>query len=176
MAVTPDETTPSLQPINWDAIFSEVNSWRGACMHHFSMVEAAATETLLALSATAQGGIAVRLRHLIGQRFEDLAAAISPDGPFGEAGQRALTELSKYREKHETFRTLLCHGMFKVTVEHNGQWTLIIRSLSIRSRQPDRTILVLEHSETEARLAALKHDGQKLASILGQLRKVTAII
>lgn len=138
------------------------------------MVETAVTETLLALSATAQGEIAVRLRHLIGQRFEDLAAAISPGGPFEEVGRHALTELSQYREKHETFRTLLCHGMVKVTVEQNGQWILLIRSLSIRSRQPDRTILALEQSEAEARLATLKRDGQKLTSSLGQLRKVAA--
>ncbi|TGQ50441.1 hypothetical protein EN836_29040 [Mesorhizobium sp. M1C.F.Ca.ET.193.01.1.1] len=174
MTVASDQTTPPLQPIDWGAIFSQVNCWRGACMHHFSMVETAVTETLLALSATAQGEIAVRLRHLIGQRFEDLAAAISPGGPFEEVGRHALTELSQYREKHETFRTLLCHGMVKVTVEQNGQWILLIRSLSIRSRQPDRTILALEQSEAEARLATLKRDGQKLTSCLGQLRKVAA--
>ncbi|RWF61610.1 hypothetical protein EN833_32250 [Mesorhizobium sp. M4B.F.Ca.ET.190.01.1.1] len=174
MTVTSDETTPSLQSIDWDATFCEVNSWRGACMHHFSMVETAVTETLLALSATAQGGIAVRLRHLIGQRFEDLAAAISPGGPFEEAGRHALGELSQYREKHEAFRTLLYHGTVKVTVEHNGRWILLIRSLSIRSRQPDLTTLALERSEAEAKLAVLKRDGQKLASSLGQLRKVAA--
>ncbi|MGX9146615.1 hypothetical protein [Mesorhizobium sp. 128a] len=175
MIVISDETTPP-QSVNWDTIFAEVNSWRGACMHHLSMVETAVTETLLALSAMDQGEVAVRLRHLIGQRFEDLAVAIGPGGPFEETGRRALAELSKYREKHEAFRTLLCHGMIKVTVDHNGQWMLLIRTLSIRSRQPDRTMVVLEQSETEARLAALKHDGQKLASTLGQLRKVVSTI
>ena len=176
MTVTSDETTRSPQPIDWDAIFSDVNSWRGACIHHFSVAETAVTETLLTLSAAAQGEIAVRLRHLIGQRFEDLAAAIGLGGPFEEVGLHALAELSQYREKHEAFRALLCHGIFKVTVEHNGQWILLIRSLSIRSRQPDRATLALEQSEAEARLAGLKRDAQKLASILGQLRKVAAAI
>lgn len=143
-------------------------------MHHFSMVETAVTETLLALSAMTQGETAIRLRHLIGQRFEDLAVAIGPGGPFEETGRHAAAELSKYREKHEAFRTLLCHGMVKVTVEHNGQWVLLIRTLSIRLRQPDRTMVVLEQSEAEVRLAALKRDGQKLASTLGQLRKVVS--
>jgi len=36
---------------NWEAIFTDVNCWRSACMHHFSIVEMAVTETLLALSA-----------------------------------------------------------------------------------------------------------------------------
>jgi hypothetical protein len=58
-----------------------------------------------------------------------------------------------------------------VTVEHNGRWLLLIRTLSIRSRQPDRTMLALEQSEAETKLAALKRDGTKLASHLGQLRK-----
>jgi hypothetical protein len=174
MTVTSGETKPSLQPIDWDAIFSEVNSWRGACIHHFSMVETAVTETLLALSATAQGETVVRLRHLIGQKFEDLAAAVGTDSPFEEVGRHALAELSRYREKHEPFRTFLCHGAVKVTVEHGGQWILFIRLLSIRSRQPDRSVLALEQSEAEARLATLRRDGQKLASALGQLRKVTA--
>lgn len=142
MTVTSAETSSPPKSINWATIFSEVNSWRGACMHHFSMVETAVTETLLALSAVAQGETAVRLRHLIGQRFEDLAVAIGPGGPFEETGRNAVTELSKYREKHELFRTLLCHGMMKVTVEHDGQWMLLIRTLSIRSRQPDRTMVV----------------------------------
>jgi hypothetical protein len=171
MTATFDETIPSPQSIDWNLIFSEVNSWRGACMHHFSMVEAAVTETLLALSATTPSQAVVRLRHLIGQRFEDLAAAIGADGPFEDAGKHALSELVRFRENHEAFRTLICHGTFKVTVERNGRWLLLIRTLSIRSRQPDRATLALEQSEAEARLTALKRDGTKLASLLGQLRK-----
>ncbi|MGN6307515.1 MAG: hypothetical protein ACTHNH_22070 [Mesorhizobium sp.] len=171
MTITSDETIPPLQSIDWNVIFSEVNSWRGACMHHFSMVEAAVTETLLALSATMPSQAVVRLRHLIGQRYEDLAAAIGPEGPFGDAGKHALSELVRFRENHEAFRTLICHGTVKVTVEHNGRWLLLIRTLSIRSRQPDRAMLALNQSEAETKLAALKRDGTKLASLLGQLRK-----
>jgi len=174
MTTTYDETIPPLQSTDWNVIFSEVNSWRGACMHHFSMVEAAVTETLLALSATMPSQAVVRLRHLIGQRFEDLAAAIGPEGPFEDAGKHAFSELARFRENHEAFRTLLCHGTVKVTVERNGRWLLLIRTLSIRSRQPDRTMLALDKSEAETKLAVLKRDGTKLASLLGQLRKAVA--
>jgi hypothetical protein len=161
---------------NWEAIFAEVNTWRGTCMHHFSAVEMAITETLLALSAAAQDSPTIRLRHLFGQRFEDLAAAISPDGPFKDAGKAAFQELSQYREKHETFRSLLCHGVVKITVECSGQWVLFIRTLSIRARQAERTVMVLEQTEAETKLAALKHDGQKLTSMLGQLRKAITVV
>lgn len=163
--------TALLQGQSWDDIFSEVNAWRGACMHHFSTVEMAITETSLALSMVTAGGEKIRLRHLIGQRFEDLAAAVGPGGPFAEAGKNAFPELAQYRERHEAFRSLLCHGVVNVSVDHSGQWILLIRSLAIRARHAERNILVLEQPEASAKLAALKRDGQKLASILGQLRK-----
>lgn len=159
------------QPIDWEAILAEVNSWRGACLHHFSAVEMAVTETLLALSTTVSGGPEVRLRHLIGQRFEDLAAALGPGGPFEDAGKPVFPELAIFRDKHEAFRTVLCHGFAKVTVERNGLWVMVIRTLSIRSRQPDRTMMVLEQHEAEAKLTALKRDGVNLSSKLGTFRK-----
>lgn len=163
--------TALFQGQSWDDIFSEVNAWRGACMHHFSTVEMAITETLIALSTVMPGGEKVRLRHLIGQRFEDLAAAVGPDGPFAESGKNALLELSQYRERHEAFRSLLCHAVVKVSIDHSGQWILLVRSLAIRARQAERNTQVFEQPEASAKLAALKRDGQKLASILGQLRK-----
>jgi|APEBP8051073058_1049385.scaffolds.fasta_scaffold00710_12 hypothetical protein len=156
---------------SWDDIFTEVNAWRGACMHHFSTVEVSITETLLVLGAVKETGQKVRLRHLIGQRFEDLAAAIEPAAPFGEAGRVAHIELMQYRTSHEAFRAMLCHGVAKVSVDHSGQWILLIRSLAIRARQAERNTLVMEQSEATATLTKLKRDGQNLASVLGQLRK-----
>lgn len=159
---------------DWDAIFAEVNAWRGSCLHHFSAVEMAVTETLLALSAAPSGGGTIRLRQLIGQRFEDLLAAIGPDGPFSAAGQAAFTGLSQYREHQEAFRALLCHGAIKVTVDPHGQWTLVIRSLSVRARQAERGLVVIEQAEAQTRLTSLKREGQRLASTLGQLRRNVA--
>lgn len=142
-------------------------------MHHFSAVEMAVTETLLALSTIVPEGSEVRLRHLIGQRLEDLALALGPEGSFEEAGKTVFDELSKFREKHESFRTLLCHGVAKVTVERSGHWVIFIRTLSIRSRQPDRGTLVLEQCDAETKLATLKRDSQNLSSKLGTFRKTT---
>lgn len=156
---------------NWEAVFAEVNAWRGGCMHHFSMVEVAIADTLLILSITKPAGAAVRLRHLIGQRLEDLVAAIGPDGPFAEVGKHAFPQLLQYREKHETFRNLLCHGMIKVSIERSGQWILLIRTLVIRARQAERSIQVLEQAEAIEKIAELRRDVGKLVSMLGQLRK-----
>lgn len=174
MAESSDTKALSLPERNWGTIFAEVNAWRGGCIHHFSKVETAVTETLLVLSNAAPTGASIRLRHLIGQRFEDLVAALASEEPFGELGKSVRLELSNYREKHESFRSQLCHGVVKVTVEQNGGWVVVVRTLSLRARQPERNIIVLERGEAEARLAALKQDGQTLMAMLGQLRKVAA--
>lgn len=156
---------------DWDSTFMAVNAWRGECMHHFSVAEHAVTKTLLVLDSAKPEGSIVRLRHLIGQRFEDLAAALDPEGPFGERGKIASAALANFRTRHEAFRTLLCHGTVKVSVERNGNWVLVLRTLSIRGRQADQATEVLEQSVAQVRLADLKRDGQKLAAALGQIRK-----
>lgn len=156
---------------DWDVTFAEVNSWRGSCLHHFSMVEMAVTETLLDLSTAPTRVGAFRLRQLIGQRFQDLMAAIGPDGSFHDAGHDAFIALSLYRENQEAFRALLCQGAIKSTINPHGKWTLVIRSLSVRARQSERGLVVIDQLEAQTRLASLKRDGQKLASMLGQLRK-----
>jgi hypothetical protein len=166
--VGPSDVLPEIT--NLEMIFGEVNAWRWACLHHFSTVEMSITETLLGLSST-PAGAQVRLRHLIGQSFEDLSLAIAPDGPFGQIGKAAFAELSKYREHQEAFRGLLCHGVLKVTVDPTGQWMLIKRSLSVRPRQAEHAVTIIERNDAVARLASLKNEGQRLASTLGQLRK-----
>jgi hypothetical protein len=163
------DTLLAKQSPDWDSIFAEVNAWRGTCVHHFSSVEAAVAETLLALSEVSPSTIP--LRHLIGQRLADLVAATADGGPFEEAGKIAQLELAHYREQHEHFRNLLCHGLVKVTVERGGRWMLVLRLLAFRSGKADRSTLVLEQNEAVARLEALRRDAQRLGSVLGQLRK-----
>ena len=156
--------------ICWNALYAEVNAWRGECMHHIAAAEQAATETLLVLDTVKPDGAKIPLRHLIGQRFEDLSAVTGPDGLFAETGKAVHEFIENYR-KHEAFRTLLCHGVAKVTVTRGGAWLLVIRSLAIRARQAENTTAIFEKAEAEKKLAQLKSDGQKLASDLGQLRK-----
>jgi hypothetical protein len=160
-----DQTEPC-----WDRLYAVVNAWRGECMHHIAAAEKAVTETLLLLDSVKPEGAKIPLRHLIGQRFEDLSAATGPDGPFAEAGKAAHKAMENYRQ-HEPFRTLLCHGVAQVTVTRNGDWLLMIRSLSIRARQAEETTAIFEKGDAEKKLAQLKSDGQKLASDLGNLRR-----
>jgi hypothetical protein len=156
--------------ICWDKLYAEVNAWRGECMHHIALAERAITETLLVLDSVKPEGAKFPLRHLIGQRFEDISAATSSDGSFAEEGKAAHKAIENYRQ-HESFRALLCHGVAQVSATRGGAWLLIIRSLSIRARQAEETTAIFEKSVAEERLVQLKSDGQKLASNLGQLRK-----
>jgi len=48
----------------------------------FAVAEAGVTETLLTLNALPDQGAPVRLRHLIGQRLDYLAAVLGPKGVF----------------------------------------------------------------------------------------------
>src|SRR3546814_8487873 len=80
----------------WNQAIQDVNAWRGACLQHFSAAEAAVTETLLLLKAIPGRGEAVRLRHLIGQRFDDLSKLIEAEGAFAQEGKAA----AKRSEEH----------------------------------------------------------------------------
>lgn len=77
----------------WESAWSAVNAWRGECMQCLAHSETAVTETLMTLSAVPQRGLAVRLRHHIGQRFQDLADATGPEGPFGKDGEKLTIPL-----------------------------------------------------------------------------------
>src|SRR3546814_2822757 len=81
----------------WNQAIQDVNAWRGACLQHFSAAEAAVTETLLLLKAIPGRGEAVRLRHLIGQRFDDLSKLIEAEGAFAQEGKAAAKALSDLR-------------------------------------------------------------------------------
>lgn len=140
-------------------------------MHHFSAVEHAVTQTLLVMDRAKPDGATIRLRHLIGQRFEDLAQAIGSNGPFAKVGSVAAKSLTHYREQHETFRTQLCHGHITVSVGPNSHWLLVLRTLSIRGRQADTGLVVIEQSNALSLLEELRRDGRKLAAVLGQVRK-----
>ena len=156
--------------ICWDTLYAEVNAWRGECMHHIAVAEKAVTETLLLLDSVKPEAMKIALRHLIGQRFEDLSAATGPGGPFAEASKAAHKAIEGYRE-HESFRALLCHGVAQVTATRNGAWLLVIRSLSIRAKQAEETKAVFEKTDADKKLAQLKSDGKKLLTTLGQLRE-----
>jgi hypothetical protein len=62
----------------------------------------------------------------------------------------------------------------KITVERGGKWILVWRRLSFRGRQAERIMSVMEQDQAFETLEALRRDGAKLTSKLGDLRKAVA--
>ena len=155
----------------WNQAIQDVNAWRGACLQHFSAAEAAVTETLLLLKAIPDRGETVRLRHLIGQRFDDLSKLIEAEGAFAKEGKAAAKALSDLRTL-EGLRSFLAHGQAKIALERTGKWIVILRHVSIRGQQAERLMLLCEQAEAEERLADLKRKSQKLCSVLGNFRRI----
>lgn len=155
----------------WAQITSEVNAWRGACLQCFARAEAVVTEALLFLSGVGQRGAAVQLRHLTGQRLEDLAQAIGPVGPFAAEGGAAHETLTNFRS-HEALRAHLAHDVARIAVERNGSWVVVLRHLSIRSRTAHRSTMALEQAEAGQTLADLKRSTQQLENALTSLRRI----
>lgn len=148
---------------------NDVNAWRGRCMQAFAQAEAAVTETLLVLSAVQDRGGDVKLRHLVGQRFEDLAAAIGPRGPFEADGKAAHDSLLRFRER-ESLRKMLAHASGRVTLDRNGRWTAVFELVAIRSRRADRERLAVNQGEGEAMAKSLASAARSLTDNLKNLR------
>lgn len=168
LSIRNDSDTP------WAVAANEINAWRGSCLQCFAQVEAAVTETLLCLSADTERGSAIRLRHLVGQKLDDLAVAIGAEGPFGVVGKAASVALAEFRV-HEELRVHLGHDVAKVAIERSGKWLVVLRHLSIRARQSQRSTLVLEESDAMQVQAELKRKAQKLCAVLGNLRRAAEL-
>lgn len=153
----------------WSRVVHDVNAWRGACLQCFSAAEAGVTETLLSLSTVPEKGATVRLRHLTGQRFDDIAAVLGTEGAFAAEGKAAFKAIDAFRA-HERLRTFLAHGVAKIAVERTDKWIVVYRQVSIRARQAERTMLLVEEAEGLEMLADIRRKSQQLCSILANLR------
>jgi hypothetical protein len=154
----------------WSRVAQEVNAWRGACIQSFAQAEAAVTETLLFLSSVGTRGRSVQLRHLIGQRLDDLAQAIGPDGGFAQEGCSAYAALTAFRA-HERLRCHLAHDVARIALERNGTWVVVFRHLSIRNRVAERGTTAFEQADAEVTLSELRRRTQQLDVALGKLRR-----
>ena len=170
-ALVPDlSPAPSADAASGDWVdrLTQANAWRGQCLHHLTVVEQAVTETLLALRQ-APGGDKVRLQHLVGQRLDDLAEALAPDGAF-PAFTKAAASLAAFREDHATFRNQLVHGRLAVLVDKHGKTVVTLRLLGFRAQKAERSDLVLTGQEMAERLDQLKRHAGRFCAQLGQVR------
>jgi len=156
------DTTP------WDVAEGEVDRWRGACIQVFARCESAITEALLVLT---EGAVAKpRLPHLVGQRFEKLDAAVTGGKVPSGGAARLKTALDAFRA-HDDLRTILCHGSAQVAVDRCGEWLAVFRCIACRSGGTDHVVRTFTALQADEALVQLRHDGQVLNLMLGQLCK-----
>lgn len=144
-------------------------TWRGRCLDVFARSEGAVTETMLVLASVDGCAPALKLPHLVGQRYDALSNALVADGAFADEGKPAFMAMAEFR-KHDALRTHLSHGIFTVTLDHRGNWHLVARVVALRAGRAARDLLVVEQAEAAAILEALEKDANRLRSVLGQLR------
>ncbi len=153
----------------WRAALNAVNAWRGKAVHCFASAEAAVSEALIGLSQVPERGAAVCLRLLIGQRFDDLAAAIGPQGPFAGEGGPAVAPLAAFR-RHDNTRAAICHGVARVSLDRQGRWVIVMKLIALRTGSAERTSLALDQKDAEHLLSEVEADGQRLRMALVNLR------
>ncbi|MER8917690.1 hypothetical protein NKI32_28230 [Mesorhizobium sp. M0761] len=162
-------TIPAVRNDQWLNALTAANAWRGRCLDMFARSEAAVSETLLLLANAPKGDAVVKLPHLVGQRFEELATLMGPTGAFASKGKASAAALLAFRE-HEGLRSSLAHGVGKVVLDRQGNWLLVLRTLAFRSKQPQRTVLVIEQNEADQIVKSLQTTGGRLVSDLANLR------
>jgi hypothetical protein len=153
----------------WDEATGCVNAWRGHGLHCFAQAEWAVSETLVTLRATLRGAETVRLRPLVGHRFEDLRGAIGPDGPFACEGKKTIAAFDDFTP-HLPLRPFLAHGIAKVALDRNGQWLVVLKTLNFRSGKEERASLTYDQKEAERELTKLKETTLQLGPALQSLR------
>lgn len=163
-ALTPFPTS-TLPREPFERAISEVNAWRGRCLDTFTRAEAAVTECLLALSVMPGRSSDIALPHLLGERFDALASAVSANGPFALKCTHTTPALSRFR-KHAPLRNMLCHAVANVTLDQKGQWTLIFRLAALRSGRVVREVLVIREDEAGPLAAQVANEYRNLRSRL----------
>lgn len=167
-------STPPVPAPDWDLATCSVNAWRGTVLHHFAVTECAVTETLARLAGCGDRGARVRLRHLIGQRFQDLQDAIDADGPFAVEGGAVLETLKTFRA-HEYLRTVLGRGSTRIALDRGDRWIVEMKVSTFRGRMLERTSHFFEQEAAEALLLEIRQAARRLSSKLATLRTVAVL-
>lgn len=162
--------TREIQPESdqrWEDAAFAANAWRGKAIQLFAQAELAVSEALELLAAFPGRGEKVRMRRLVGQRFEDLAGALAD--PFNEEGTRAAEALERFRQ-HEELRPLLCHGVAKLALDRNGRWLIVLKLVAFRGRATQHVSRTIEEQDADQLLTRIRDDCRRLTSALQSLR------
>ena len=161
--------------LDFDAACARLNQWRGQMVENFARCEQAVTETLAQLNeSTAMPEVkGVKFPHLVGQRYDRLAALLSAPAQTSGHAKVGLAALARFRT-HDALRTMLCHGVTKVAVDRAGQWVAVMTLVSFKARETTTEKLTLEEDVAGTRLEQLIDDRRRVCTALGQVRRETS--
>ena len=155
----------------WAAATDAANAWRGEAIQLFAKAELAVSETLRALGEQPGKGAKVRLRRLVGQRFEDLATALSDLD--SERRARASGSLARFRDLEEV-RPYLCHGVAKVALDRRGFWIAILKLVDLRASRVSVHTRSFEEREARVLIEDLSKRTRDLLAALQSVRSKLA--
>jgi hypothetical protein len=154
----------------WSTASQNFSVWRNSGLECFAQAEVAVTHTLVSLAADPVRGTGVKLRHLFGQRLQDLETAIGPSGAFELLGKIPLQALLAFQSE-ANLRPFLAHSVAKIAVDRDGEWIAIMTHSSFKSKQLEKHKLMIEKTEALSRLKALQ---AKTQSLCAHLRNLTS--
>jgi len=160
---------PTATPLDWDAAYRSANAFRGHAIELFARAEVEVSETLLLLSTLPVPCNGVQLRHLIGQRFEDLRTALGSNGELADGGCKALAAMEVFRP-FEPLRSILCHGQGRLSIDRAGRWVLQLRVLTFKGQQAERSSHVFDEREADKLLRSMRFALADMAGALQSLR------
>jgi hypothetical protein len=168
---SPATSAPPQRTADFEQAYARVNQWRGRMVDAFSRTEQAVSEMLIVLVADQVLVPAPKLPHQVGQRFDALAKALTAvEKPLPQI-RTVLSALILYR-RHDALRTMLCHGVTRIAVDASGAWIAIMKLINFKAGASERTRFVVEEEEAQQLLDQLIEDRHRLATALGQLRKI----
>ncbi|NML06780.1 hypothetical protein [Sphingomonas sp. G-3-2-10] len=156
--------------LDFDAACSRLNQWRGQMIENFARCEQAVTEALAALNGNGIEVKGAKLPHLVGQRYERLAAILSSVEMQSGHRKNALSSINQFRT-HDAMRAMLCHGVTKIAVDRAGEWVALMTLISFKSGSTTTTKLTLQEGESGPLLEQIVDQRRRVCTALGQVRR-----
>ena len=168
MATRSDHTLEPLPGGPFDEAVVRVNEWRGRCMDAFARAEAAVVESLLGIGLGPAGTPARRLPHLVGQRFERLAASLAEAAPEGGGDAAAAAAALAAFRIHDRLRPFLCHGVASVALDRRARFVVVLRLWEGSGREFARGALTFDEREACDARDGLVRASRELCAALGR--------
>lgn len=162
------ESTAALKP--HEVARNDIEKWRGHCLDFFAKCERHIGRALQALHASPKFETVVKLRHLAGQRADDMAQLLSECGLTPKEFKAVSDALLTWRSFEEP-RNFLAHGVLTITLDPQGKPFAIFDMTVFRANAAEQKRWTVSHAEVVEWEIVWRKSGQDLAQRLGQLRK-----